>query len=396
MASVSVYCDGRSDELLAERYLVQGALSKAEVRRLPSLAAAPTHLIPLLTWERHDWVVTVDDEVCCAVEFSRHGYTGDNGFQRFARLFRSASLGIPTIYFTPFNRTRLNELDEGRRNPRNVAPELFETLALLADEYDVACLAVRWPTIQNGTPAPLNSQPAAKAFSTLCELVRDLVTSDANDSRALVRRGYPELATAMATQAAIAYRGTDTRRKVSLPLEIERPDWVLDWLPAEYFRSGKADKALASLALRSCSSRPVDGPATSSFWKNRGEAWVLFLGYQWRPDPSSGLIALAAARAKRLDLPLIVVWPRVFARRGAVRTGLVDALAEFQAGGTGAVAEELTRLKRPAADATAFRQRINVASSQFGVYSSTSKPGRILTDTADALVLGDAVLTFAR
>src|SRR5438046_752159 len=99
---VTIFCDELSDELLASAYLCNGSLTQARVERLPSLARAPEVLKPLLRWERHDWVVVRDGVITCTVEFSRHGYTGDNSFQRFARLFRAASLGAPTIYFTPF------------------------------------------------------------------------------------------------------------------------------------------------------------------------------------------------------------------------------------------------------------------------------------------------------
>jgi hypothetical protein len=390
-AAVTVYCDERSDEILAERYLVAHALPEAVVARLPSLAKAPLLLRPLLTWERLDWVVTVGDRICCTVEFSRHGYTGDNGFQRFARLFRSASLGIPTVYFTPFSRTRLNELDDGRESPRNVAPELFQTLKLMSEEFSVACLAIDWPTAPNGTPSPLNDPAVTPTLNDLCSLVADFARAPPGASEALVAARYPQLTAAMDTQAGIAFRGTDTRRVVRLPVDVCRPEWVRKWLPANYFGSGKADKVLALLALESCAKRPIVGSA-KHYWTEAGEAWVLFLGYQWRPDPASGLIALAAARAKRLEIPLIVVWPRVFLSDGVARRGLLKALTDFRDGGSPTIAHELRRLGKTPEAIQAFRERLNVDAKQFGLYTPDSKPGRILAETAQTLVLGDAVV----
>ena len=171
MADFTIYCDELSDELLAEPYLRRGDLADAEIVRLPSLARAPDHLKPLLRWERLDWVVCRDDVLMVTVEFSRHGYTGDNGFQRFARLFRSATLGVPTVYFTPFNRTRLNELDEGLRSPRNVAPELFEVLLRMTESHRLPCLALHWPTADDGTAAPLTSPAAEPSLIRLCGIV---------------------------------------------------------------------------------------------------------------------------------------------------------------------------------------------------------------------------------
>lgn len=83
-----VYCDDASDELIAERWLVgDEGLGAPIIERLPSLSQASPALKPLLEWERQDWMVTRGTQVLCTVEFSRHGYTGDNGFQRFARLW---------------------------------------------------------------------------------------------------------------------------------------------------------------------------------------------------------------------------------------------------------------------------------------------------------------------
>jgi hypothetical protein len=209
--ALTIYCDELSDELLARRYLCRDGLADAGVERLPSLALAPEVLKPLLRWERHDWVVVRDATVVCTVEFSRHGYTGDNGFQRFARLFRSASLGIPTIYFTPFSRTRLNELDEGRQAPRNVAPELFQTLLRMSELYHVACLGMNWPTTRDGTAAPLTSPAAEPQVEQLCDLVRSVAASEPAASGDLVSEQFPEVITAMRAQAAIPFSGTATR-----------------------------------------------------------------------------------------------------------------------------------------------------------------------------------------
>lgn len=397
VARVTIYCDGDSDEIAAESFLLAGPLGGAEVRRLPTLRAAPEHLRSLLNWERIDWAVTVDDEIRCTVELSRHGYTGDNGFQRFARLYRSASLGIPTIYFTPFSRTRLNELDAGQSNARNVAPELFKTLADLQQEFGVACLAVNWPVNPtNGQPAPLQDPTARPAAERLAELVAALIAHAPSESVGTVACEFPELAQAMAAHASISFRGTDTRNAVRLPIEIGAPGWVYDFLPESYFRLGKAEKALASLALDSCADRPPRGEVPQSpWWRSEGSAWVLYLGYQWRPDPSCGLIALTAAQARARALPLIVVWPRVFVEASGRRAEMLAALERFKISADGPLANEMRRHGR-AAQIAAFSERVSTDPDQFGVFNPRSKIGRILEETADAVVLGDAVLTFAR
>jgi hypothetical protein len=395
MGEIVVYCDEASDELAAQMFLVDGPLPAAAVRRLPALSVAPPNLRALLSWERLDWVVTVDEEVRCTVELSRHGYTGDNGFQRFARLFRSASLGIPTIYFTPFSRTRLNELDLGQsNNARNVAPELFKTLADLEREFGVACMAVSWPVnSSNGQPAPLQSPIAVPAVKRMADLVARIISVPAPDTPRLVRSEFRDLSTAMEAHAEIAFRGTDTRGQLALPVELGRPDWVYDFLPESYFRQGKAEKALASLALDSTAQRPFVGPGDLARWRSEGQAWVLYLGYQWRPDPSCGLIALCATQAKARGLPLVVAWPRIFSAATGTREELLGVLRRFKATNDGPLADEMIRHGR-AAQIADFARRVSASPGQFGLYTPLSKIGRVLADTAAAVVLGDVVLTF--
>jgi hypothetical protein len=388
----TIYCDELSDELLARRYLRRDGLGSAEVRRLPTFARAPDVLRPLLRWERHDWVVVRDASIACTVEFSRHGYTGDNGFQRFARLFRSASLGAPTIYFTPFSRTRLNELDEGRQAPRNVAPELFQTLLRMSETYNVACVGLNWPTAHDGTAAPLTSPAAEPQLEQLCDLVRALATNDPTASREVVAEDYPDVLAAMRTQSAIPFSGTATRGMLRLPVPLTASRWIWEWLPNGYFGQGKADKVLAALALALEKERRVVGGG-DRFWERDGEAWVLFLGYQWRPDPASGLIALAAETAERTGGPLIVVWPRVFYERdGDDRRSALQALREFRARGTGPVYDEAVRLGLDAKSIERFRDRVSIDDNQFGTFATNSKSGRILADVAAATVLGDVIL----
>ena len=200
----------------------------------------------------------------------------------------------------------------------------------------------------------------------------------------------------MRAQAAIPFSGTATRGLLRLPAEISSSRWIWEWLPSGYFGQGKADKVLAALALGLERERPIIGDG-DRFWEGAGEAWVLFLGHQWRPDPASGLVALAAEAADRMGAPLVVVWPRVFSKRdGAERRSALRALGEFEARGTGAVYDEAVRLGLGADAIARFRARVSTNENQFGTYAPNSKPGRIVSDVAAALVLGDAILVSPR
>jgi hypothetical protein len=390
---IVVYCDDASDELLAQASLLstQG-IPGALIERLPSYANAPTALRAMLRWERLDWVVTRGGRILCAVEFSRHGYTGDNGFQRFARLLRAAELGVPSIYFTPFSRTRLNELDLGTANARNVAPELFLTLDRLSGRHGVPCLAVAWPTSADGTPFPLNLAEAHHALAIVRDLVRFFAEHGNPGPNASLASDFPEVITGMRTHAARAFRGTETRGTVALPVDLLARDWIDTFLPATYFAYGKADKALASLALRALPTRALTR-GVDLFWDRAGRARVLYLGYQWRPDPASGLIALTEAQ-RAPEERLVVVWPRAYLDNGQGRGLVMDALRRFKRVGDGALRDELNRLGVSDKSIAEFRSRVSVNDNQFGLFRPESKPGRILQDLRALVIFGDGAVLY--
>jgi hypothetical protein len=386
-----IYCDKADDEILAKELFSTGALAGATVTRLPPRGdTLPAELRDSLEWERSDWLVTRDEVLVGAAEITRHGYTGDNGLQRFARLVRAASLGVPVVYFTPFSRSRLNELDEGRNSPRNVSPEMFGELLQAGDAAGVPCIALRWPTDQAfGEPFPLSDAAMAGTLETLKQLVEGFATLPRDRLWDCVP---PAVMDAMREQAAIPVRGTDVRLVVDTPIEVETDEWLHALLPATYMSSGKADKVLAKMALDSVAHRPLPSRLRADlFWTEPGRAQVLYLGYQWRPDPACGLIAHSGALAKRAGLPLIVVWPRIFLADSEIRQSLLRSLSEFKRSGKGMVLEKSLELGLPREKILAFQQRINIDSKQFGLFSERSKVGRILKENADLCVFGDGL-----
>lgn len=388
----TIYCDSLSDELLAKNWLTGGIFSGAQILRLPQLRQCAGILRDILEWERLDWIVEVQGQVRCAVELSRHGYTGDNSFQRFARLYRCAELGVPVIYFTSFSRTRLNEIEDGRLSPRNVAPELFQTLETMSMKFNVPCLAIDWPTGTDGTPLPLTSQDASPALQQMVNLVRYFSENSNVGANADLPRQFWAITQAMRDQASLPFTGGVTRTTIKLPIDMPSNEWVLATMPPRYFETGKADKCLASLALSSICRRPLIGPNSAGpWWGGKGLAQLLFLGYQWRPDPACGLIALSSVLAKAANAPLIVVWPRVFSADNRVRRTLLKALEQFANDGTGLLGAEIKRLGYDGTKIAAFRSRISTDAAQFGLLGMGTKTGRILSSTTAAIVLGDAV-----
>lgn len=391
-----IYCDESDDAILARMVFTEGPLADAEILQLPRRAAdAPASLAEFLEWERSDWLIVADERLVASVEFSRHGYTGDNGFQRFARLARASALGVPGIYMTPFSRSRLNELEEGRNSPRNVAPEMFAALIQAEADSGVPSLALRWPTDQNGEPLLLGASGAEATVRRLRD-VTSLLATQAQSGTPDWSAVPTDLRAEMSAQAALPFRGSETRFTVPLPIDdIGDRSWLDSAIPRDYFGSGKADKILAWLALQGLDHRELVGPALATGdypWRGSGRAQVLYLGYQWRPDPASGLIAFAGLLARAKKIPLIVVWPRVFRANGAERRDAMTALTRFKTRGDGPIYDLGLDLGVSADRLASFRNRVSVDPNQFGVFSSTSKVGRILADNADACVLGDSVI----
>ena len=68
-------------------------------------------------------------------------------------------------------------------------------------------------------------------------------------------------------------------------------------------------------------------------------------------------------------------------------------LDRFKADGDGPVRDEADRLELSDDAIAAFRERVSTNPNQFGIYQTNSKQGRILSDVASAVILGDAVIT---
>jgi hypothetical protein len=384
-----IYCDGADDEELARIVFRSGPLAAGQILRLPPRATAPAFLLKFLWWERADWLITRDDRLVAAAELSRHGYTGDNGFQRFARLQRAVSLGIPSVYFTPFSRTRLNENQSGMNHPRNVAPEMFAAMILAGQEHDIPCLALRWPTDLAGIPIPLSEPGAAAALDRLRAMMEGFAT--APDSETLWEVIPSAVEKEMRAQAELPFRGSSTRLVIDLPIDVEDDGWLWKLLPPSYFAMGKADKILAYAAMGSTKRRALPHGYAPGFWSESGQAQVLYLGYQQRPDPACGLIAFAGVLARRDNRNLIVVWPRLFMSDGPQRQALLAALLAFKQRGDGRIADEGHGLGFSPASLSAFRERINVGSAQFGLFTKGSKVDRVLGENADLCVFGDEI-----
>ncbi len=74
---------------------------------------------------------------------------------------------------------------------------------------------------------------------------------------------------------------------------------------------------------------------------------------------------------------------------------MLRSLEQFKASMTGPLADEMRRHGRET-QIPGFSRRVSTRPTQFGVFPANSKIGRVVGEIADALVLGDEVLTFEK
>ena len=111
-------------------------------------------MIPLLEYDRPDIIIVKDGQPILVIEITEHGYTGDNPLQRFARVIRAAELKVPLVHFTPFARTRFDEMlyRDDLTSARRVSSRLFEGFVKLTNIFQVPIVAMDWPITPRGIP----------------------------------------------------------------------------------------------------------------------------------------------------------------------------------------------------------------------------------------------------
>ncbi len=154
---------------------------------------------------------------------------------------------------------------------------------------------------------------------------------------------------------------------------------------------GKAEKVFARAALAAQRRRRLPaGAPTDGFWTRQGKAQVQYIGYQWRPDPTTGLIAFSGAVAEAAALPLIVVWPRTFLQDGRARQQLLEGWDDLRES-RGPLVSQARQLGLSEERIQRLAERAQVRDKQFGVFAPDSKVGRVLAEVADLVVFGDGL-----
>lgn len=168
---ISVLCDENADrnQLLKICSIspLLAQIPQHQIQILPSgtaLKNQPEIIRNLALNDRPDYIFMYNSSPYLVVELTEHGYTADNGLQRFTRAAASIESGVPFLYFTPFSRVRDDEMDISGKTAvaRNVTTDLFKGLSRLSEIHQIPTFAINWPVAKNGKPQKLGFTPSIR------------------------------------------------------------------------------------------------------------------------------------------------------------------------------------------------------------------------------------------
>lgn len=401
MSSLIVFCDKEEDtEFYSDLASMSEVLRQYNPVTLPQSNRAPAFLQSLIAYDRPDYIFVVDDQPVLVVELTEHGYTGDNGLQRFPRIAKSASLGIPSVFMIPYARSRLNELRAHQNHPRNVTQKFFEGLLEMGTRFRAPQITLRWPVNEKNMAAKVPAsnpefQTIYRSLVTVIEHilethVADVLTSADFRDCPLEKAYLDAMRNHVATLAANS-RPTEvcftSQTFDQISAVYTNPRSFLNLIGLEYFMKGKLEKILALEAIRQSEGHILPDIPDAL---RRGNWVLLYSGYEYRSEPLGGVVrstyeALVSSGQHEF---MALYWPRVFAQRDhPVRAKLLDelrALGDQSPTSLDAAIRERTRGKSIRA--------LSAKSNKFGVLQKASTVGRIVLDTVDLLILNDAVL----
>lgn len=106
-----------------------------------------TALVDKITeYDKPDIILIKDGRPLLVIEITQEVPTGHNVGQRFARLVRAIELGIPTIYYFPFDAKKHGEY----AGICNLNIRLLAAAKRMYEIHDTPLLCVNWPTDQHG------------------------------------------------------------------------------------------------------------------------------------------------------------------------------------------------------------------------------------------------------
>lgn len=333
---------------------------------------------------------------------TEHAYTGDNGLQRFVRSAAAAEQRVPFVYFGPLARVRDDELDlivdPADLSKRSLTSDFFEGLVALDRIFATPMLFAKWIVGSNGKVAKV---PAACTQAQLSTVYGDLVSL----IEAVLWTDAAAIAAARAEVATLATKKNTTTSEVRFRLtRVEAADLMRQ--PAKllgrmqgYFDKGKPHKLIARHAV-AMSKVSVVRSGDNLITAKKDVSQILddlailpafangligyYSGYEWRPDPHSGVAAnlyyrdCAPKGAPRL--PLLLFYPRI-----SVLEASAVALEDRKALTASFKMRYGTGWKKN------FKMSID-ASAIYSVWTVGTKQARVFTKYCALIVLNDGLV----
>ncbi len=106
----------------------------------------PPLIDKIVEYDKPDIILVHNNKPLLVIEITQEVPTGHNVGQRFARLVRAIELGIPTIYYFPFDAKKHGEY----AGICNLNIRLLEAARKMLEIHKTPLLCVNWPTDKNG------------------------------------------------------------------------------------------------------------------------------------------------------------------------------------------------------------------------------------------------------
>lgn len=439
-ASYQVWCDKPSDKSLVQafRKLSPFWAGISTVQVIPNLGprALASHflnkqVISLLEYDRPDIIILLEGHPVLVIEITEHGYTGDNPLQRFARVVRAAELGVPLVHFTPFARTRFDEMlyTDRPTSARRVSSRLFEGFSKLTEIYKVPIVAMDWPITTRGIPIKpdlQNTTQLREIFGELVDYAQHICEHDG--AQLIAGENIMNCEVVKSAVQATKQKAQQTNileseiRLQNIPYDticriVANPKTIVNLLGEDYFMKGKDHKLVA---LRTIEDSLVDlvetpsGPINAPFNvedlrgilpREFGEKpWLIFYsGYEWRGQPNGGIVTntdilycrtTTGATVKDRTQFLAVLWPRVFYKGDHQRRSvLLEELSDFvNANGPCRLGDLVEQKRNLRGQVLEHPNYIVYDTKSIGVWSESSTVARIYRHFCDLIILNDRVL----
>jgi hypothetical protein len=422
--NVKVYCDEIDDKHLFDELIKMSGLEidlgqefvfESEVYPHYDKCDVPA-LVPLIMFDRPDWVFFADGKPILVVEITEHAYTGDNSLQRFTRAANACENKVPFVYFGPFSRVRDDELDSDRKaSERHLSSDFFLGLFKLKQVFVTDVFAVKWSLGSNGKPLKPSSKNWDKdlfnIYGDLIKLIRSFLINLYQDQgkikeARMILSFFAEILEKMSKEINVKASEVKFPINNSQALELLRdPSKVLAINNfGKYFHKGKYEKIFSYIVLKNLTpeyilkDQKIDKLKSSDFELmkniiNGRKSIVYFTGYKWRSDPHCGVLTNVDYLMCRLprqtsktnrENALIALYPRVFLNNKSHGYEMINGVSSMNKKAFTKLCED----NGIEVEADSIK-RLTEQEDQFGIWNEKAKQARIFKRYADIIICGD-------